>query len=90
MSDRSALFDVRSSTSVSLDQVVQRRDTVEIPAEVPLAMPVQPLGFWQGGPRRATALAANMTLRRWIVALSTIVMASPAGRPPSTPWPWAA
>ena len=37
MSDRSALFDVRSSTSVTLDQVV-RRDTVEIPAEVPLAI----------------------------------------------------
>ena len=73
MSDRSALFDVRSSTSVTLDQVV-RRDTVEIPAEVPLAMPVQPLGFWQGGSRRATALAANMTLRRWMVALATIVM----------------
>lgn len=74
MSDRSALFDVRTSTSVSLDQVVQRRETVEIPAEAPLAMPVQPLGFWQGGPRRAAALVNDMTLRRWIVALSTIVM----------------
>ena len=73
MSDRSSLFDVRSSTSVTLDQVV-RRDTVEIPAEVPLAMPVQPLGFWQGGARRATSLVANMTMRRWIVALATIAM----------------
>ena len=73
MSDRSSLFDVRSSTSVTLDQVV-RRETVEIPAEAPLAMPVQPLGFWQGGARRATALAANMTVRRWIVALATIAM----------------
>lgn len=74
MSDRSALFDVRTSTSVSLDQVVQRRDTVEIPTEAPLAMPVQPLGFWQGGPRRAAALVASMSMRRWIIALSTIVM----------------
>lgn len=74
MSDRSALFDVRTSTSVSLDQVVQRRDSVEIPAEAPLAMPVQPLGFWQGGPRRAAAIVANMTMRRWIVALATMVM----------------
>lgn len=73
MSDRSALFDVRSSTSVSLDQVV-RPQTLEIPAEAPLAMPVQPLGFWQGGPRRATALAANMRLRRWIIAAATLVM----------------
>lgn len=73
MSDRSALFDVRSSTSVTLDQVV-RPQTVEIPAEAPLAMPVQPLGFWQGGPRRATALGANMRLRRSIIAATTLVM----------------
>ena len=73
MSDRSALFDVRSSTSVTLDQVV-RPQTLEIPAEAPLAMPVQPLGFWQGGPRRATALAANMRMRRWIIAAATLVM----------------
>jgi len=73
MSDRSSLFDVRSSTSVTLDQVV-RRETVEIPAEAPLAMPVQPLGFWQGGARRATALVADMTTRRWIVALATLAM----------------
>ena len=68
MSDRSALFDVRTSTSVSLDQVV-RRDTVEIPSEAPLAMPVQPLSFWQGGARRATALIQDMTLRRWMLGL---------------------
>jgi membrane glycosyltransferase len=73
MNDRSALFDVHSSTSVTLDQVV-RRESVEIPAEAPLAMPVQPLGFWQGGPRRATALGANMRLRRSIIAVTTLVM----------------
>ncbi|MFY8209822.1 MAG: glucan biosynthesis glucosyltransferase H, partial [Caulobacter sp.] len=73
MSDRSALFDVRTSTSVSLDQVV-RRDTVEIPSEAPLAMPVQPLSFWQGGARRATALIQNMTLRRWMLGLMTVAM----------------
>jgi membrane glycosyltransferase len=73
MSDRSALFDVRSSTSVTLDQVV-RPQTLEIPAEAPLAMPVQPLGFWQGGPRRAAALGANMRLRRSIIAATTLVM----------------
>ncbi|ATC31470.1 glucans biosynthesis glucosyltransferase MdoH [Caulobacter vibrioides] len=73
MSDRSALFDVRSSTSVSLDQVV-RRDTVEIPSEAPLAMPVQPLSFWQGGARRATALIQDMTVRRWMLGLMTLAM----------------
>ena len=73
MSDRSALFDVRTSTSVSLDQVV-RRDTVEIPAEAPLAMPVQPLSFWQGGARRATALIQDMNLRRWMLGVMTIAM----------------
>ena len=71
MSDRSALFDVRTSTSVSLDQVV-RRDTVEIPSEAPLAMPVQPLSFWQGGARRATALIQDMTLRRWMLGLKMV------------------
>jgi membrane glycosyltransferase len=74
MSDRSSLFDLRSSTSVSLDQVLQRRDTVEIPAEAPLAMPVQPLQFWQGGARRATSVVANITARRWIVFLATAFM----------------
>ena len=74
MSDRSSLFDLRTSTSVALDQVLQRRDTVEIPAEAPLAMPVQHLAFWQGGARRATSVVSDMNLRRWIVGLATLFM----------------
>jgi len=74
MSDRSSLFDLRSSTSVSLDQVIQRRDTVEIPVEAPLAMPVQHLAFWQGGARRAGSAVSDMAARRWIVGIATLFM----------------
>src|SRR4051794_36667458 len=75
MSERGAFFDLTSSRSVAFDTVISPRDRVEIPAEAPLAMPVQPLAFWKGGARSVRTGDTDLTLRRWIVFMATAVMA---------------
>ncbi|MDB5454997.1 MAG: glucosyl transferase family 2 [Caulobacter sp.] len=75
MSERGAFFDLGSSESVSYELVTSRRESVEIPAEAPLAMPVQPLGFWQGGARRVVASTVDVSTRRGIMIAATVVMA---------------
>jgi membrane glycosyltransferase len=75
MSERGAFFDLTSSRSVAYETVISAKDRVEIPTEAPLAMPVQPLAFWQGGARPAGTANTDLTLRRWIVFVATAVMA---------------
>lgn len=80
MSERGAFFDLTSSRSVAFETVISPRDRVEIPTEAPLAMPVQPLAFWQGGARPVRTASSksgdtDLTLRRWIVFVATAVMA---------------
>lgn len=80
MSERGAFFDLTSSRSVAYDTVIATSDRVEIPADAPLAMPVQPLAFWQGAARPvdtapARSIADNLVLRRWAVFVATAVMA---------------
>ena len=74
MSERGAFFDLTSSRSVAYETVISPRDRVEIPTDAPLAMPVQPLAFWQGGARAAVDLHANIGLRRWLVFVATAIM----------------
>jgi len=74
MSERGAFFDLTSSRSVAYETVIAPRDRVEIPADAPLAMPVQPLSFWQGGARAAVDMHADMSLRRWVVFLAPAVL----------------
>jgi hypothetical protein len=61
MSERGAFFDLTSSRSVAYDTVISTSDRVEIPVDAPLAMPVQPLAFWQGQAKPA-ATAPNTGL----------------------------
>jgi membrane glycosyltransferase len=75
MSERGAFFDLTSSRSVAFETVISPRDRVEIPTEAPLAMPVQPLAFWQGGARPAQTANTDLTLRRWAVFVATAIMA---------------
>jgi membrane glycosyltransferase len=75
MSERGAFFDLTSSRSVAYETVISVSDRVEIPTDAPLAMPVQPLAFWQGGARPSNTANSDMTLRRWGVFVATAIMA---------------
>ena len=74
MSERGAFFDLTSSRSVAYDTVISTSDRVEIPVDAPLAMPVQPLAFWQGDAKPAATAKENLVLRRWGVFVATAIM----------------
>ena len=74
MSERGAFFDLTSSRSVAYDTVISTSDRVEIPVDAPLAMPVQPLAFWQGQAKPAGTAKENLVLRRWAVFIATAIM----------------
>jgi membrane glycosyltransferase len=75
MSERGAFFDLTSSRSVAYDTVISTSDRVEIPVDAPLAMPVQPLAFWQGRAKPAATAKEDLVLRRWGVFVATAIMA---------------
>jgi membrane glycosyltransferase len=74
MTERGAFFDLATSTPVAFETVIAPRDRVEIPTEAPLAMPVQPLGFWQGAARAVRSPGSETVMRRWVVFIATAIM----------------